>query len=211
MILQCSACNARYAVPDQAIGAAGRTVRCARCKHSWFQAPPEGALVDLDTMLGDIEKPVLKPIPKGSNLPAVAAQASVALKAATLGFAALAACLLLLAFVPGLVGYTPSKGLVLADMTIDKKELDKMTVYEIKGNVLNTTNEMLPVPIMRVSLLDKGGSEVRYWEFSESGYMLEAGKTMSFTTGELGVGALGERFVVELGNRMELILRQNPQ
>ncbi|MES2302337.1 MAG: zinc-ribbon domain-containing protein, partial [Pseudomonadota bacterium] len=41
MIIACPACSTRYVVPDTAIGVEGRTVRCARCRHSWFQNGPE--------------------------------------------------------------------------------------------------------------------------------------------------------------------------
>jgi predicted Zn finger-like uncharacterized protein len=46
MIIECPECRARYQVPDGTVGATGRTVRCANCRHSWYQEPQDELLVD---------------------------------------------------------------------------------------------------------------------------------------------------------------------
>ena len=66
MILNCPACKTRYLVPDSAIGAEGRSVRCASCRHSWFQ---EGVLPE--TLATAMPPPVSL-----DNKPAAAAMTS---------------------------------------------------------------------------------------------------------------------------------------
>lgn len=57
MIISCPECSTRYVVPESAIGVDGRTVRCAKCKHSWFQAPLPLDLTD------QAETPIPPPSP----------------------------------------------------------------------------------------------------------------------------------------------------
>lgn len=70
MLLVCPSCRTRYVVPDSAIGMDGRQVRCANCKHSWFQgaatppvapAPPVVAPAVASPAMADA--PVITPPP----------------------------------------------------------------------------------------------------------------------------------------------------
>lgn len=67
MILNCPACKTRYLVPDSAIGLNGRSVRCASCRHSWFQEAviPEKELVTADAT-GQVP-PAIKPEPEAEK------------------------------------------------------------------------------------------------------------------------------------------------
>ncbi len=62
MVVTCPNCRSRYAVDPLKIGPAGRTVECARCHHQWHQK-----------VEGEAPAPelVIRPITKGSGLPAV--------------------------------------------------------------------------------------------------------------------------------------------
>jgi predicted Zn finger-like uncharacterized protein len=61
MIIACPACATRYVVPDSAIGTSGRVVRCAKCRHSWFQEPNWPS------------EPAAAPIPAPQSMPAAPA------------------------------------------------------------------------------------------------------------------------------------------
>lgn len=67
MIIACPACNTRYVVPDSAIGVDGRTVRCAKCRHSWFQ---EGPVLDLAQPAAPVAEPAPPPPPVAAPEPA---------------------------------------------------------------------------------------------------------------------------------------------
>lgn len=76
MLLVCPSCRTRYVVPDSAIGIDGRQVRCANCKHSWFQggaippvapAPPVVAPAVIAPIAA--EAPVVAPSPPPTSEP----------------------------------------------------------------------------------------------------------------------------------------------
>ncbi|KIL97922.1 hypothetical protein CCC_00983 [Paramagnetospirillum magnetotacticum MS-1] len=39
MLITCPACGTNFSIPDSALGATGRKLKCAKCAHKWFQAP----------------------------------------------------------------------------------------------------------------------------------------------------------------------------
>jgi predicted Zn finger-like uncharacterized protein len=50
MLIVCPTCATTYQIQLAALGAAGRTVRCASCKNTWF-ATPESAVMEAETAL----------------------------------------------------------------------------------------------------------------------------------------------------------------
>src|SRR5476651_1643277 len=43
MLIVCPSCSTSYLIDPASVGPAGRTVRCARCKMTWFAGGPKAA------------------------------------------------------------------------------------------------------------------------------------------------------------------------
>lgn len=67
MIVTCSACKTRYLTDPAALGHAGRMVRCAKCGHTWMQAPPADLPHRVDVLSPPLES---QEAPAKFNLPA---------------------------------------------------------------------------------------------------------------------------------------------
>lgn len=232
MILQCKNCKARYLVPDSSIGAEGRTVRCARCNESWYEPPIEAPLEmsaplpepeipqasapesveDFGTVIGNLNAAANRPMLDGSNLPVRRPTTSIGLKISVAALLAITVGLGLFMTKPKLFGVSPSKGLVLADVKIQKDTDEKAGMVEISGNILNVSEEPRTVPNIKVILLDGADNPLQSWEFKSNGETLKPKETIPFTSGELNMKfSIAKRFVIDMGTPMELALRRKPQ
>lgn len=205
---------ARYLVPDHAIGAKGRKVKCAKCAHSWFCTAPEpevdDSLKDLNALLSEIN--VRPPgVSKDSNLPALRGIASHRQKIKAFAGFMVVAFFLAAYYMPSLIGQPPSKGLIINDMNFVKLGGDESKLYQITGKITNTTSKVLDVPLLRVTLVDDYGNSLQYWEFTDPAENIGPWNKLPFDTGALNVTFhTGTRFVVEIGSPMELALRSKP-
>jgi predicted Zn finger-like uncharacterized protein len=68
MLIACPSCASTYSLTRDQLGAEGRSVRCARCRETWFAATADATPEEGDII---VEEPIAPPAPKTRNLDAV--------------------------------------------------------------------------------------------------------------------------------------------
>jgi len=204
MILTCPACATRYLVEPRVLGAAGRTVRCARCAHSWYEPPPAAA-----GRGGAGEAPVQpalhgtqawRPIPPGSNLPAlIDARRS---RRSPLGWLALlvvvvAGAAAALGYRERIVDVWPPAGRLYAmlhlstpagaevafnvrNLSSERGVRDGRPVLKVSGEVVNLGSTVQPLPLLHLALKDREARALREWRQRLPGGPLAPGQAAPF-------------------------------
>lgn len=217
MILECSACRTRYLVPDTAIGPEGRTVRCANCKHSWFQEGAAQALAEAAAK-GESLAPPTAPEREASDQPQSTpepvandadydafgyrepfrprrnpARRYTAVAVAT-GVAMLVGVGLVsssgatgLAARLGLAA-SQSPALQIRQNPIDRRALPSgAELFAVSGQIVNPTNRRQPVSDILAELRDVHGRAVYSWTITPEARMIAPGGQIEFKSAMVNV------------------------
>jgi len=231
MILECSQCRTRYLVPDSAVGPDGRTVRCAACKHSWFQP---GTILDL-VARAEAEPAIAPPPPSPPPAPDVEIappgtapsyesfapeppfrpRRNPARRWTMAAFAAgiammIGAGAILWGGAPGLAKQfglrlgpeeTPLK---IINNPIDRRDLDNGSqMFAISGKVVNPTNTRQHVPDIRVELKDAQNRVVYGWTIRPEATTLAPRGHVDFNSAKLDVPVNSRNLVLSFSSDSE--------
>jgi predicted Zn finger-like uncharacterized protein len=194
MILTCPQCSTRYHVDPASLGTTGRTVRCANCGHRWPVKPPADTpkVIELNPAPA-AAAPRMWPV-AAPDKPRAAGSASL------VGW--LVGVLIVLIVASAVIGrneivagFPASKtiyqklglpvtlqlGLQFEGVTSKRLEEGGVAVLVVEGEIVNVTDQIRPVPPIRVTLLDGGGRRLQQELFKAKDAELEAGAKTSFS------------------------------
>jgi predicted Zn finger-like uncharacterized protein len=198
MIVTCTSCSKRYLVDARALGASGRTVRCAGCGNTWFLAPSPDAAAELAPPPAEIDIEAERR-ERRVQLPAVKRSRG---RGGLIGWTL--AVIVIVAGVWGLVverayvmnawppatklyamiGYGPT----IADLglrvkfAVSRRDENDQPVVAVDGDVTNVSTVTRDVPKLHVALHDGNDRELQGVDVAVTDQRLLPGASIPFHT-----------------------------
>jgi len=218
MIVGCPNCSARFVVKAQAIGEDGRKVKCARCKHTWFQKPDIEVLeAAKKANVTDVPEE-MEPVPDGSNVPAIAKEkAGWVLKvAAMVSFVFFALTVSLVSankILPNLSPYYELFGIydtvdiTLYDIKVEKVTAGKYQDVLVSGKIVNDSDKQKKLPDLRMTILSDEGKKIKTVMLEFEDIFIEPGEKVDFDDRIPKLPNNASKVVMDLGNALDLASR----
>lgn len=205
MIITCPRCLAAYTVPDSALGAQGRKVRCSSCHFEWQEAsPPQNAIANLAPQRAPApsagtappaKTESKKPKPPAPVKPKSEASSSPAAVIAFVILAALLAGLVMMRnsisnAIPameaiyesvGLPVGSPAEWFVISGKGVESAEDGNRFTLTVHGDVENVSKRPRDLPPVRISWISKDGQVGAVTTVRASPEHLEPGGKATFT------------------------------
>jgi predicted Zn finger-like uncharacterized protein len=209
MILTCPQCATRYQIADGKFPVAGRAVRCAKCRHTWFQAAPAAEIEaepktastpesapamtaswQVSSKAGAAEPsnaPIIRP--RGERTAILAAAAALTAIVALVIWAGVRYRDLIVDVWPqsgslySTLGLSVNaRGLAFTDVNYRRETEAGQLVLTVRGNVVNVGRREVAVPKIEIVLSDKHHRQVDRWSVSSNADRLQPGQNATFTT-----------------------------
>ncbi len=204
MILACPSCQTRYLVPAIHFNAGPRTVRCAKCSHSWMAEIPADPATALASQLSTLPPAAAEaaPIPEGSGLPVIQENRGfLRMRDWVMAAIVLGACFAMLWLVlarrdiaqdhpwserfydrVGLHIYHVGEGLSLRQVRSETRFDGGILQLAVEGQVHNDTNKQQPIPDILAAAIGSDGKPMQSWQINAPAATVEPGESVSFNS-----------------------------